>query len=179
MNDPRITADMKRFVKLSKDYKDLQPVIKAYHDYRTLLDNIAGCKDLLATEKDEDMREMAKEEAKGLEEGIEQLEGGMKILLLPKDPNDDKNVILEVRAGTGGEEAALFGTITPYRCSEKFDHFVRNFACTYCFPALKYFFCVTDRKLGVTVRRIKTIIAILHIHQFMKRMTRPLRFGIR
>ena len=60
MNDPQITADMKRFVKLSKDYKDLQPVVKAYHDYKALLDSIAECKELLASEKDEELREMAK-----------------------------------------------------------------------------------------------------------------------
>ena len=59
MNDPQITADMKRYVKLSKDYKDLQPVVKAYHDYKALLDNIAECKELLSTEKDEELREMA------------------------------------------------------------------------------------------------------------------------
>ena len=62
MNDPQVTADMKRYVKLSKDYKDLQPVVKAYHDYKTLLDTIAECKELLESEKDVELREMAKEE---------------------------------------------------------------------------------------------------------------------
>lgn len=108
MNDPRITADMKRFVKLSKDYKDLQPVIKAYHDYRALLDNIAGCKDLLATEKDEDMREMAKEEMNESVEKRDKLEEEIRIMLIPADPADSKNAVVEIRGGTGGDEACIF-----------------------------------------------------------------------
>ena len=74
MNDPQITADMKRYVKLSKDYKDLQPVVKAYHDYKALLDNIAECKELLATEKDEELRDMAKEELGTANERKEKME---------------------------------------------------------------------------------------------------------
>lgn len=108
MNDPRITADMKRFVKLSKDYKDLQPVIKAYHDYKALLDNIAGCKDLLATEKDEDMREMAKEEMNESIEKRDKLEEEIRIMLIPADPADSKNAVVEIRGGTGGDEACIF-----------------------------------------------------------------------
>lgn len=108
MNDPRITADMKRFVKLSKDYKDLQPVIKAYHDYKALLDNIAGCKELLATEKDEDMREMAKEEMNESVEKRDKLEEEIRIMLIPADPADSKNAVVEIRGGTGGDEACIF-----------------------------------------------------------------------
>ncbi len=108
MNDPQITADMKRYVKLSKDYKDLQPVVKAYHDYRALLDSIAECKDLLATEKDEELRDMAKEELNTASERKETMEEEIRIMLIPADPQDSKNAVVEIRGGTGGDEACLF-----------------------------------------------------------------------
>lgn len=108
MNDPQITADMKRYVKLSKDYKDLQPVVAAYHEYKSLLNDIAGCKELLTVEKDEEMREMAKEE---LSESIakrDKLEEEIRIMLIPADPTDSKNAVVEIRGGTGGDEACIF-----------------------------------------------------------------------
>ena len=108
MNDPQITADMKRFVKLSKDYKDLQPVVKAYHDYKNLLDFIAECKELLANEKDEELREMAKEELNENTLRKETLEEEIRIMLIPADPQDSKNAVVEIRGGTGGDEACLF-----------------------------------------------------------------------
>ena len=108
MNDPQITADMKRFVKLSKDYKDLQPVIKAYHEYKSLLDDIAGCKELLASEKDEEMREMAKEELNESTARRDALEEEIRIMLIPSDPADAKNAVVEIRGGTGGDEACIF-----------------------------------------------------------------------
>ena len=108
MNDPQITSDMKRFVKLSKDYKDLQPVVAAYHDYKALLDNIAGCKDLLSTEKDEEMREMAKEELNESIERRDKMEEDIRVMLIPADPQDSKNAVIEIRGGTGGDEACLF-----------------------------------------------------------------------
>ncbi|MBQ2508283.1 MAG: peptide chain release factor 1 [Bacteroidales bacterium] len=108
MNDPQITADMKRFVKLSKDYKDLQPVVKAYHDYKNLLDSIAECKELLANEKDEELREMAKEELNENTLRKETLEEEIRIMLIPADPQDSKNAVVEIRGGTGGDEACLF-----------------------------------------------------------------------
>lgn len=108
MNDPQITADMKRFVKLSKDYKDLQPVVKAYHDYKGLLDSIAECKDLLANEKDEELREMAKEELNESNLRRESLEEEIRVMLIPADPQDSKNAVVEIRGGTGGDEACLF-----------------------------------------------------------------------
>ncbi|MDO4217894.1 MAG: peptide chain release factor 1 [Bacteroidales bacterium] len=108
MNDPQIIADMKRFVKLSKDYKDLQPVVKAYHDYKGLLDSIAECKDLLANEKDEELREMAKEELNESNLRRESLEEEIRVMLIPADPQDSKNAVVEIRGGTGGDEACLF-----------------------------------------------------------------------
>lgn len=108
MNDPQITADMKRYVKISKDYKDLQPVIKAYFDYKALLENIAGCKELLSTEKDEEMREMAKEELNEATAQRDQMEEDIRIMLIPADPADSKNAVVEIRGGTGGDEACIF-----------------------------------------------------------------------
>jgi len=108
MNDPQVTSDMKRFVKLSKDYKDLQPVVKAYHDYKALLDTIAECKELLSTEKDEELREMAKAELTESTERRDKMEEDIRILLIPADPTDSKNAVVEIRGGTGGDEAAIF-----------------------------------------------------------------------
>lgn len=108
MNDPDITSDMKRYVKLSKDYKDLQPVVKAYHDYKALLDTIAECKELLSSEKDEELREMAKEELTASSERKEKMEEEIRIMLIPADPQDSKNAVVEIRGGTGGDEACLF-----------------------------------------------------------------------
>ena len=108
MNDPDITSDMKRYVKLSKDYKDLQPVVKAYHDYKVLLDTIAECKELLQSEKDEELREMAKEELVESQERKEKMEEGIRVMLIPADPQDSKNAVVEIRGGTGGDEACLF-----------------------------------------------------------------------
>ena len=108
MNDPNITSDMKRYVKLSKDYKDLQPVVKAYHDYKALLDTIAECKELLSNEKDEELREMAKEELTASTERKDKMEEEIRIMLIPADPQDSKNAVVEIRGGTGGDEACLF-----------------------------------------------------------------------
>ena len=108
MNDPEITSDMKRFVKISKDYKDLQPVVKAYKDYKALLDTIAECKELLSTEKDEELRDMAKEELTACTERKDQMEEEIRIMLIPADPQDSKNAVVEIRGGTGGDEACLF-----------------------------------------------------------------------
>ncbi|MEE4198854.1 MAG: peptide chain release factor 1 [Bacteroidales bacterium] len=108
ITDPDIIADMKRYVKLNKEYRDLEPIVEAYGDYKNILSNIQTAKDILATEKDEEMREMAKMELAELEEKIDPLEEKIKLLLLPKDPEDEKNAILEIRAGTGGDEASIF-----------------------------------------------------------------------
>ena len=105
---PDIINNMERYVKLNKEYKALEPVINAYNEYRTLLSNISDARNILATEKDEEMRVMAKEELDQLLEKVEPLEAEIKVLLLPADPEDDKNAVLEIRAGTGGDEASIF-----------------------------------------------------------------------
>ncbi len=105
---PDIIHDMKRYVQLNKEYRSLEPVVNAYNEYKNLLSNIANAKDILATEKDEEMRAMAKEELDSLIEKVNPLEAKIKILLLPADPEDDKNAVLEIRAGTGGDEASIF-----------------------------------------------------------------------
>ncbi|MBN1949863.1 MAG: peptide chain release factor 1 [Bacteroidales bacterium] len=105
---PDIMNDMERYVKLNKEYKALKPIISTYEEYKTLLSNITDAKNILSTEKDEEMREMAKEELDQMLDKVEPLEAEIKILLLPTDPEDDKNAVLEIRAGTGGDEASIF-----------------------------------------------------------------------
>ncbi|NLF43663.1 MAG: peptide chain release factor 1 [Bacteroidales bacterium] len=108
LTDPEVSADMKRFVKLNKEYKDLEPIVEAYKEYKNVIDNIASSKDVLANEKDEEFREMAREELDGLAIRKEELEEEIRVLLIPADPGDEKNAILEIRAGTGGDEASIF-----------------------------------------------------------------------
>ncbi|PLW95763.1 MAG: peptide chain release factor 1 [Marinilabiliales bacterium] len=108
LTDPDIASDMKKYVKLNKDYKELEPVSNAYKEYKEILDNIISTKELLQTEKDEDFREMAKEELNELIHRRETMEEDIKYLLIPKDPQDGKNAIVEIRAGTGGDEASIF-----------------------------------------------------------------------
>ncbi|MBM3419907.1 MAG: peptide chain release factor 1 [Bacteroidetes bacterium] len=103
-----IMTDMKRYVKLNKEYKELQPVIEAYDRYRLALGNLKSAKDILAVEKDDEMREMAKAEIEELTGKLPEMEEDIKLLLLPSDPEDDKNAIMEIRAGTGGDEASIF-----------------------------------------------------------------------
>lgn len=105
---PDAMADMKHFSKLSKEYKDLEKIVNKYDSYQKVLNGIRSAKSLLTTEKDEEFREMAKMELEDLEPQKKKLEDELKQLLIPKDPNDSKNVILEIRAGTGGDEAAIF-----------------------------------------------------------------------
>jgi peptide chain release factor 1 len=105
---PEAMADMQKYSKLSKEYKDLEKVVKKYDEYLLVQENIRNAKQLLASEKDPDFRAMAKEELESLLPQEEVLEEELKQLLIPKDPNDSKNAILEIRAGTGGEEAAIF-----------------------------------------------------------------------
>ena len=107
ISQPDIIADMKRYVKLTKDYKDLQVVIDVYKDYKNVLSNIQNAKDILNNEKDEEFRTMAKEELTTLLERSEQLEQDIRLLLIPADPQDNKNAIVEIRAGTGGDEASI------------------------------------------------------------------------
>ncbi|HRZ42913.1 MAG TPA: peptide chain release factor 1 [Bacteroidales bacterium] len=108
LNDPEVIADMKRFVKFNKDYKELQPVVRAYLAYKNVVDNLKSARELLAKEKDEEFRTLAKEEIVLLQEEKERMEEEIRLLLLPSDPQDSKNAIVEIRAGTGGDEASIF-----------------------------------------------------------------------
>ena len=108
LSDLAVTNDTNRFRKLMKEQSDMQPLVEAYEAYKKAKETVADSEELLQSESDEDMREMLKEELSSAKSRIEELENKLKILLLPKDPNDDKNVIVEIRAGAGGDEAALF-----------------------------------------------------------------------
>ncbi|MCF8379440.1 MAG: peptide chain release factor 1 [Bacteroidales bacterium] len=108
MNDPNLMGDMKRYIKLSKDYKELQPIVEAYKTYKNVMDNTDSTKEMLKTEKDEEFREMAKLELNELIQKREELEEEIRLMLIPADPQDSKNGIMEIRAGTGGDEASIF-----------------------------------------------------------------------
>ncbi len=108
LNEPGVINDMKKYIQLNKEYKELDPVVKAYNEYKMALSNIDSAREMLSSEKDEEMREMAKSELDDLTGRIGEIEEDLKILLLPADPQDDKNAILEIRAGTGGDEASIF-----------------------------------------------------------------------
>lgn len=106
--DPEVIADMKKFVQLNKDYKQLQPIIQTGLEYKRMVDELAQAKDILMNEKDDDLKEMAREEIAGLEPKLPEMEQNLKLLLIPADPDDGKNAMVEIRGGTGGDEAAIF-----------------------------------------------------------------------
>ncbi|MBD5542220.1 MAG: peptide chain release factor 1 [Lachnospiraceae bacterium] len=108
LNEPGVANDQKRFRELMKEQSDLTPIVEAYREYKKRNQDVEDSLAMLEEESDEDMREMLKDELNDAKKTIEELEQKLKILLLPKDPNDDKNVIVEIRAGAGGDEAALF-----------------------------------------------------------------------
>ena len=108
LNDPSIANDQARFRKLMKEQADLAPIVEAYKEYKKCKETVQDSLAILDEESDDEMKELAKEELNEAKARIEELEKQLKILLLPKDPNDDKNVIVEIRAGAGGDEAALF-----------------------------------------------------------------------
>lgn len=108
LTQQEVLSDMERYVGLNKEYKSLQPIIEAYEKYKLALTNMTSTKELLSTEKDEEMREMAKSELEKLNEQIPEMEEEIKLLLIPVDPEDDKNAVMEIRAGTGGDEASIF-----------------------------------------------------------------------
>ena len=110
LNNPSVTEDQRRFRKLMKEQADLAPLVETYGEYKKAKQDVEDSLALLEEESDEEMRELAKEELSEGKKRIEELEEKLKILLLPKDPNDDKNVIVEIRAGAGGDEAALFAS---------------------------------------------------------------------
>ena len=108
LNDPDVAGNQNRFRDLMKEQNELTPIVEKYKEYKAEKQNIEDSLMLLEEESDEEMRELAKEELSDSRKRVEELEQELKILLLPKDPNDDKNVIVEIRAGAGGDEAALF-----------------------------------------------------------------------
>lgn len=108
ITDPEIISDLKRYVKLNKEYKDLQPLVNSYKEYKDLLANIDSAKHIMSNEKDAEFREMAKSELEQYQLRKEALEEEIKVQLIPQDPEDSKNAILEIRAGTGGDEASIF-----------------------------------------------------------------------
>lgn len=108
LQEPDVANDTERFRKLMKEQSDLAPIVEAFKEYKQCRQNVEDSLAMLEEESDEEMRELAKEELNEAKARIEELERELKILLLPKDPNDDKNVIVEIRAGAGGDEAALF-----------------------------------------------------------------------
>ena len=108
LGEPGVTDNQEHFQKLMKEQSDLQPIVDAYREYKKNKETIQDSLAMLEEEKDEEMREMLKEELSDAKKNVEELEHELKILLLPKDPNDNKNVIVEIRAGAGGDEAALF-----------------------------------------------------------------------
>ncbi|MCI5952341.1 MAG: peptide chain release factor 1 [Anaerostipes sp.] len=108
LNDPNVVNDQKRFRSLMKEQNELAPIVEKYNEYKEAKQNIEESLEILEEETDEEMRELAKEELAESKARVEELENEIKILLIPKDPNDDKNVIVEIRAGAGGDEAALF-----------------------------------------------------------------------
>nr|MCR4595188.1 PCRF domain-containing protein [Lachnospiraceae bacterium] len=108
LSSPGVTDDQKKYMALMKEQSELAPVVEAYTQYKKAKQDIADSLEMLETESDDDMKEMLKEELSDAKDREAKLEDKLKILLLPKDPNDDKNVIVEIRAGAGGDEAALF-----------------------------------------------------------------------
>ncbi|HDR88330.1 MAG TPA: peptide chain release factor 1 [Bacteroidetes bacterium] len=108
ITQPEVTSNMKRYIQLNKEYKELEPIVRAYEEYKNILSNIKNAREILATEKYEEMREMAKAEIEELTARVEPMEENIRFLLLPVDPEDEKNAVLEIRAGTGGDEASIF-----------------------------------------------------------------------
>ena len=108
ITDPSVISDMRRYVKLTKEYKDLEQLLGAAGRYRRALTDIEDAKMLLDTESDEELRAMAREELDAATSKIPELEEEIKLLLIPEDPEDSRNAVLEIRGGTGGDEAALF-----------------------------------------------------------------------
>ena len=111
VSDPEVISDQVVWQKSMKDMAEMEPIVNKYKEYKKVRDDLKDTKEMLGDGgMDEELREMAKMELSDLEEKLETLTNELRVLLLPKDPNDDKNVILEIRAGTGGEEAGLFGS---------------------------------------------------------------------
>lgn len=108
LSDPELVSDMKRFMKTSKEYKDLKPFVAAYEKYKGMLDGIEECKEIIAEGEDPDFVAMAQDDLQKFESEIGPFEEELRMMLIPKDPEDEKNVTIEIRAGAGGDEAAIF-----------------------------------------------------------------------
>lgn len=108
ISDPELMNDMKKYVQLNKEYKELGPIIEAGEKFKRVITDYENAKEILSTEKDEELREMAKEEVASLEEVLPKMEEEIKLLLIPADPQDAKNAIIEIRGGAGGDEASIF-----------------------------------------------------------------------
>ena len=108
LSDPEVISDMKKYVQLNKEYKELAPIITAGQEYKKMVEDYEAAKDIIANEKDEELREMAKEEMAEIEPKLPEMEQNIKLLLIPADPQDSKNASVEIRGGTGGDEAAIF-----------------------------------------------------------------------
>ena len=106
-----MVKDIQEYQRVMKEHSELEPIVNKYREYSSYMDELEGAKEMLSEKLDDEMKEMVREEIKELEDNISQLEEEIKILLIPKDPNDDKNVIVEIRAGAGGDEAALFAGV--------------------------------------------------------------------
>ena len=107
LSSPEVMSDMKRYVQLNKDYKELQPIINAGLEYEKMLNNLASAKDILVNEKDDELKDMAREEIASIEPLLPDMEQNIKLLLIPADPDDEKNAMIEIRGGAGGDEAAI------------------------------------------------------------------------
>ena len=108
LSSPEVMSDMKKYVQLNKDYKQLEPIIKTGLEYKRMLDNLASAKDVFMNEKDDELKEMAREEMAEIQEKLPKMEDDIKLMLIPADPDDAKNAMVEIRGGTGGDEAAIF-----------------------------------------------------------------------
>ena len=108
LNDPKNISDQKLFVQLNRTYRELQKVVEAFEKYKLILSNIENSRSIIETEKDDELKQMAKSELETLEEEQVKMEEEIRLLLLPKDPTDAKDAVIEIRAGTGGDEASLF-----------------------------------------------------------------------
>ncbi len=108
LTDPEVISDTPRYIKLNKEYRDLEKLVEASREYKNLVENISGAKEILKEEDDDELRQMAREELDEMEEKLPAMEEEIKLLLLPSDPEDDKNAIVEIRAGAGGDEASIF-----------------------------------------------------------------------
>jgi len=119
LSDPAVLSNQQRFRELSKEHSVLTPLIKAYETYRKVKKDLEGLREITESSSDAEMRQMAYAEVDGVKAQLGQIEEELKTLLIPRDPNDSRNVIVEIRAGTGGEEAALFGAVL-YRMYSRF-----------------------------------------------------------